>query len=62
MSAMGPLGDSERKSVEPIAARACADPELCRAYHDRLPSSPGPSSRFRLIIPGNLSILLEVCA
>jgi SRSO17 transposase len=34
--AMGLFGDSERKSVEPIAARACADPELCNAYHDRL--------------------------
>ena len=36
MYAMGLLGDGERKSVEPIAARACADPDLCRAYHDRL--------------------------
>jgi hypothetical protein len=34
--AAGLFGDSERKSVEPIAARACADPELCNAYHDRL--------------------------
>lgn len=34
--AMGLFGDAERKSVEPIAARACADPELCNAYHDRL--------------------------
>ena len=34
--AMGLFGDSERKSVEPIAARACADPALCNAYHDRL--------------------------
>jgi len=33
---MGLFGDSERKSAEPIAARACADPELCNAYHDRL--------------------------
>jgi SRSO17 transposase len=33
---MGLFGDAERKSVEPIAARACADPELCNAYHDRL--------------------------
>jgi len=36
MYGMGLLGDSERKSVEPIAARACGDPDLCRAYHDRL--------------------------
>ena len=34
--AMGLFGDGERKSVEPIAARACGDPALCRAYHDRL--------------------------
>jgi SRSO17 transposase len=34
--AIGLLGDSERKSIEPIAARACGDPTLCRAYHDRL--------------------------
>ena len=34
--AMGLLGDGERKSIEPIAARACGDPELCRAYTDRL--------------------------
>jgi len=34
--ALGLLGDGERKSVEPIAARACGDPALCRAYHDRL--------------------------
>jgi SRSO17 transposase len=37
MYAMGLLGDAERKSVEPIAARAAgADPELCQRYHDRL--------------------------
>ncbi len=36
MYAMGLLGDGERKSVEPIAARACGDPELCRAYTERL--------------------------
>ncbi len=33
---MGLFGDGERKSVEPIASRACGDPALCRAYHDRL--------------------------
>ncbi len=36
MYAMGLLGEGERKSVEPIAARACGDPELCRAYTERL--------------------------
>ena len=34
--AMGLFGDGERKSIEPIAARACGDPSLCRGYHDRL--------------------------
>jgi SRSO17 transposase len=34
--AMGLLGEGERKSVEPIAARACGDPALCRAFTDRL--------------------------
>lgn len=34
--AMGILGEGERKSVEPIAARACGDPALARAYHERL--------------------------
>jgi SRSO17 transposase len=36
MYALGLLGDAERKSVEPIAARACGEPELCRAYTERL--------------------------
>lgn len=36
MYAMGLMGDSERKSCEPIAARACADPRLVEAYHQRL--------------------------
>jgi len=36
MYAMGLMGDSERKSCEPIAARACADPRLVDAYHQRL--------------------------
>jgi SRSO17 transposase len=36
MYAMGILGDAERKSVEPIAARACADPEQMDAVHQRL--------------------------
>ena len=34
--AMGLFGDGERKSVEPIAARACADPEAIDAVHQRL--------------------------
>jgi SRSO17 transposase len=32
----GILGEGERKSVEPIAARACADPEETRHMHDKL--------------------------
>ena len=34
--AMGLLGDGERKSIEPIAARACADPARADAFHQRL--------------------------
>lgn len=34
--ATGILSDAERKSVEPIAARACADPERADAEHQRL--------------------------
>jgi SRSO17 transposase len=34
--ALGLLGEGERKSVEPIAARVCGDEELCNAYHYRL--------------------------
>jgi SRSO17 transposase len=34
--AMGLLGDGERKSIEPIAARACADPTKADAAHQRL--------------------------
>src|SRR5277367_6074509 len=34
--ALGLLGDGERKTIEPIAARACGDPALCRAFTDRL--------------------------
>jgi SRSO17 transposase len=34
--AMGLLGDAERKSVEPIAARACPDPDKTDAMHQRL--------------------------
>ena len=34
--AMGILSDAERKSAEPIAARACADPARADAEHQRL--------------------------
>jgi SRSO17 transposase len=34
--AMGLFSNAERKSVEPIAALACGDADLCRAYHDQL--------------------------
>jgi SRSO17 transposase len=34
--AFGILGEGDRKSAEPIAARACGDPSLARAYHERL--------------------------
>jgi SRSO17 transposase len=33
---MGLLGDGERKSLEPIAARACPDPSKTDAMHQRL--------------------------
>jgi SRSO17 transposase len=36
MYACGILGDGERKSAEPIAARACPDPEEVRHVHDKL--------------------------
>lgn len=34
--ALGILGEGERKSLEPIAARACADPKRMDAEHQRL--------------------------
>ena len=34
--AEGIFGDGERKSIEPIAARACADPARADAEHQRL--------------------------
>ena len=34
--AMGLMGDGERKSAEPMAARACPDPELVDSAHQRL--------------------------
>jgi SRSO17 transposase len=36
MYAMGLFGDGERKSIEPIAARSCADPGKTDALHQRL--------------------------
>jgi SRSO17 transposase len=36
MYAFGILGDGERKSAEPIAARACADPARTAAVHQKL--------------------------
>jgi SRSO17 transposase len=34
--AHGIMGDGERKSIEPIAARACSDPKRANAAHQRL--------------------------
>src|SRR5262245_28748058 len=34
--AMGLLGDAERKSIEPMAARSCVDPDKTDAEHQRL--------------------------
>jgi SRSO17 transposase len=36
MYAMGLLADGDRKSMEPIAARACGSPERAHAVHERL--------------------------
>src|SRR6516165_867880 len=36
MYAFGILSDGERKSAEPIAARACADPEQINNVHSKL--------------------------
>jgi len=36
MYAMGILGDGERKSTEPIAARACPDPKQVNNVHSKL--------------------------
>lgn len=36
MYAFGMLGDGERKSAEPIAARTCADPEQTKRTQDKL--------------------------
>lgn len=49
--AMGLIGDGERKSIEPIAARACADPEMVPAMEARLGhflnDSPWSDARLR---------------
>ncbi|WP_437727105.1 transposase [Sorangium sp. So ce861] len=46
--AMGLLGAAERKSIEPIAARACPDPARVQAAHQSLQHfisrAPGSSS------------------
>ncbi|MBK8258526.1 MAG: IS701 family transposase [Polyangiaceae bacterium] len=34
--ALGLLGEGERKSMEPMAARACGDPKRCRAVQEKL--------------------------
>jgi SRSO17 transposase len=34
--ALGLLSDGERKSMEPLAARACGSPERTQAFHERL--------------------------
>src|SRR5258706_12999177 len=36
MYALGLVGEGERKSAEPIAARTCADPARARATHEKL--------------------------
>jgi SRSO17 transposase len=36
MYAFGLLSDGERKSVEPMAARACGNPDECRATEERM--------------------------
>lgn len=36
MYAFGILGEGERKSAEPIAARACGDPAMARRTHDKV--------------------------
>jgi SRSO17 transposase len=49
--AMGLLSEGERKSMEPIAARACGAPELTHATHERLihflAASPWPDTPVR---------------
>ena len=49
--ALGLLSDGERKSMEPIAARASADPDRTHAMHERLihflAASPWPDAPVR---------------
>lgn len=51
--ALGILGDGERKSCEPIAARACGDPALMNDVHNQLlhflRASPWDNRRVRLV-------------
>ena len=52
MYALGILGEGDRKSVEPIAAKTCGDPDRCRATHEQLlhfvSRSPWPDRAVRL--------------
>src|SRR5437868_1674982 len=43
MYVVGLLGEGERKSVEPIAARLCPDPQQVDAVHQRLLHFVGPA-------------------
>lgn len=49
--ALGLLSDGERKSMEPLAARACGDPSRTHAFHERfihfLGASPWPDAPIR---------------
>lgn len=51
--AMGLVGDGERKSLEPIAARACGNPDDAERAHDRLhhclTDSPWSDAEVRLL-------------
>jgi SRSO17 transposase len=68
--AMGLLGDGDRKSVEPIAARLCGDPSTSDACHQRLlhflTNSPWPDRDVRLLAARHgidaMSAVEPVCA
>jgi hypothetical protein len=45
--AMGLLGEGERKSLEPIAARACPDPKKTDAMHQTVTK---PGHRCRIVL------------
>ena len=51
MYATGLLSEGERKSMEPMAARACGEPEETHAMHERLihflAASPWPDAPVR---------------